>query len=255
MPLVTVITPVYNSAHWLAETLASVRAQTFTDWEHILVDDRSTDDSLSIIHAMSAQDPRVRFLQTDRNSGPSVARNLALEAAAGRYVAFLDADDLWLPDKLKICVDAMVRNEWEFIYHDYRHMSQDGARVGALISGPNELNMRTLHTRRGAGCLSVMLDRERLDWFRFPASERYQHEDFCGWLSLVKRGYFGYRVPFDLGRYRLLETSRSANRLKGAKYSWRIYREVSNLSLPRAAVWWLQYAWNTFWMHRLARPR
>jgi teichuronic acid biosynthesis glycosyltransferase TuaG len=255
MPLVSIITPVYNAAPWLPETLNTVRAQTLTDWEQILVDDGSTDNSVAMIEAAAREDSRFRLLRTPRNGGPSAARNLALEAASGRFVAFLDADDLWLPEKLSRSVEWITGQNYPFIYHDYRHMSQDGSQVGALITAPEVLDMRTLHTRRGhGGCLSMVIDRVQVSGFRFPANYRYLHEDFCGWLSLVKQGHVGHRLPADLGRYRLSTTSRSANRLVGAIHTWKIYREISNLSLLYASMWWTQYAWNSFWLHRYARP-
>jgi glycosyltransferase involved in cell wall biosynthesis len=175
MPLVSIITPVYNAARWLPETLATVRAQTLTDWEHILVDDCSTDGSAAIIEAAEADDARFRLLRAPRNAGPSAARNQALDAARGRFIAFLDADDVWNAEKLARSVDWMTRHGYGFIYHDYRHMSHDGAKVGALITGPEVLDLRTLHTRRGTGgCLSMVIDQEDSGLplsNRFPLSE------------------------------------------------------------------------------------
>ena len=256
MPLVSIITPVYNAARWLPETLASVRAQTLDDWEHILVDDGSKDSSIAIVEDAAAADPRVRLLRTPRNEGPSAARNLALDAARGRFIAFLDADDLWLPEKLARSVEWMTPLGYGFIYHDYRHISQDGARVGALVTGPDELNLRTLHTQRGTGgCLSVVIDTKLIAGFRFPHGCRNLHEDFCAWLSLIQQGHMGHWLAADLGRYRLTAEGRSANRLSGALKVWRIYRNFSKLSVARAAYWWMQYAWNASRLHRFARPR
>jgi glycosyltransferase involved in cell wall biosynthesis len=256
MPLVSIVTPVYNAARWLPETLAAVRAQTHTNWEHIVVDDGSTDGSVDLIEAAIAEDPRLRLLRTSGRQGPSVARNLALDAARGRFVAFLDADDLWLPEKLSRAVEWMTTHGYGFIYHDYRHMSQDGRHQGALITGPETLDLHTLHTRRGTGgCLSVVIDRDRVPAFRFPHHFRYIHEDFCGWLSIIQGGVNGHRLPADLGRYRLSANSRSANKLKGVIHTWRIYREFSRLSWMRAASWWTQYVWNSFWLYEHSRPR
>ncbi len=255
-PLVSIITPVYNAARWLPEMLASVSAQTFKRWEHLLVDDGSTDGSQSLIETASHMDSRIRLLRMERNGGPSTARNLAIAAARGRYIAFLDADDLWLPEKLTRSVEWMSMHGYAFIYHDYRHLSHDGARVGALIKGPEILDLRTLHTRRGTGgCLSVVLDRKLINEFSFPANYRLQHEDFYAWMSLIRYGHLGHRLPADLGRYRLSPKSRSANKLNGAYNTWLIYRDISNLPFLRAAIWWLQYAWNGFWLYRAARPR
>jgi teichuronic acid biosynthesis glycosyltransferase TuaG len=256
MPTVSIITPVYNAARWLAQTLASVHAQTFADWEHILVDDGSTDASVALIQAAAAVDPRIRLLRTPCNGGPSAARNMALDAARGRFVAFLDADDLWLPEKLDRALQWMTQRDYAFIYHDYRHISHDGVRIGKRVNGPDELNLRTLHTRRGVGsCLTVVIDQARIPGFRFPNVSPHHAEDFCLWLDLIRGGHTGHRFPADLGRYRLSPRSRSANKLEGAANAWHIYRQFSGLSLARAAFWWVQYAFNAAWLHLQARPR
>ena len=255
MPQVSVITPVYNAARWLPETLESVRVQTMLSWEHILVDDGSTDESVSIIQHAGTADPRIRLLRTRGKMGPAAARNLALANAQGRYLAFLDADDLWLPEKLVCCLDWMQAHDSSFVFHDYRHMSSDGIRLGAVISGADQLNLRTLHTRRGHGCLCMVFDRKRVEDLCFPIGARAKHEDFLAWLRIIKQGHVGHRVPHDLGRYRVSESSRNANKLHAAYNTWLIYRSASKLPLPRAISWWTQYAWNAFRMYRYARPQ
>ncbi len=255
MAEVAIITPVYNAAQWLPEILDSVRNQTFTDWQHLLVDDGSTDNSVALIEAAAAKDPRIRLLRMPLNGGPSRARNSAIEAATSRFIAFLDADDLWLPQKLARSIAWMKANGYGFIYHDYRCLSSDGAFVGPLIKGPDVLALKSLHTQRGVGCLSVVIDRKLVEGFQFPENCKFLHEDFCAWLSLVKCGQIGHRLAADLGRYRLCPRSRSSNKLKAAMETWRIYRDASKLSRLRAAQWWMEYAWNGFWLHHYARPR
>jgi teichuronic acid biosynthesis glycosyltransferase TuaG len=256
MRQVSIITPVYNAARWLPETLESVRAQTMSDWEHVLVDDGSTDESVSIIKAAAAADSRIRLLHTSCKGGPAVARNLALESARGCYAAFLDADDLWLPEKLECCLEWMRAHGSSFVFHDYRHMSADGTRMGAVVTGPDELNLRTLHTHRGhGGCLSMVFDRERVTDLRFPTGSRAKHEDFLAWLRIIEQGHTGHRVPRDLGRYRVSDSSRNANKLHAAYHTWLIYRHTSKLPLPRAISWWTMYVWNAFRMYRYARPQ
>jgi glycosyltransferase involved in cell wall biosynthesis len=253
---VSIITPVYNAAPWLGEMLASVRAQTLTDWEQILVDDGSSDNSVSIAEAAAQQDARFRLIRTPRNMGPSSARNLAIEAARGRFIAFLDADDLWLPEKLARSVAWITSRGYSFIYHDYRHMSHDGLRVGALIEAPEKLDWQTLHTRRGiGGCVSIVIDRERIPVFSFPPAAPYLAEDFCLWVQIIREGHIGHRLPVDLACYRLSPKSRSANKLLGAINAWHLYREVSLLPIPLAAFWWLQYAWSALTLYYNARPR
>jgi teichuronic acid biosynthesis glycosyltransferase TuaG len=254
-PRVSIITPMFNAARWLPETLASVRAQSLTDWEHLIVDDGSTDGSPAIVEAASRADGRIRLLRAPCHLGPSEARNLAIDSARGRFLAFLDADDLWLPEKLALSVEAMTASGYGFTYHDYRHISPDGLQVGELVRGPDELNLYTLHTRRGTGCLTVVIDREQIPVPRFPDVGKGSNEDFHVWLEIVKEGHIGRRLAYDLGRYRLSSTSRSGNKLASLVGTWRTYRTASGLSLVHALNWWIQYVWNAFWLHRYARPR
>lgn len=256
IPLVSIVTPVYNAARWLPETLASVRAQTLTSWEQILVDDGSTDDSVALIEAAAHQDARFRLLHTPHNGGPSAARNLAIDAARGRFIAFLDADDLWLPEKLARSVEWISSHGFDFIYHDYRHLSPDGSRTGAIIQAPETLDLHTLHTRRGhGGCLSIVIDRQRVPVIRFPRIAPHHAEDFCAWLQLIRGGHTGHRLPADLGRYRLTPKSRSSSKLHCAINAWHLYRKISKLTVLHAAFWWSQYTWNAFWLYHHARPR
>lgn len=255
VPLVSIITPVLNAVEFLPDALRSVRNQTLGAWEHILIDDGSTDGSLDLMEQALGSDSRLRLLRTRVRSGPAKARNLGLDCARGKYVAFLDADDAWLPQKLKHCVGWMSRHNYSFIYHDYRHVSRDGKKVGAVVTGPQRLDLRTLHTRRGVGCLTVVIDREQLPEFRFPTRRDGLNEDFIAWLGLVRQGHVGRRFPEDLGRYRLSEESRNGNRMSSALECWRIYRNDSKLPFGVALRWWTRYAWNAFWMHRRAVPR
>jgi teichuronic acid biosynthesis glycosyltransferase TuaG len=253
--LVSVITPVFNAARFLPETILSVKTQTLTDWEHILADDGSTDESPRIVQQAAANDQRVRPLTSGNRTGPAKTRNRALEAARGRYVAFLDADDLWLPGKLEECLTWMRATNCGFAYHDYRHISADGRKVGGLIKGPDTLNWKTLHTCRGVGCLAVVIDREKVRAFRFPPHYSGPHEDFLCWGQLIRMGHLGRRVPEDLARYRASGVGRNADKVSAAVECWRNYRSESHLPLFRAANWWSQYAWNAYWMHRRGAPR
>lgn len=254
-PLVSVITPVYNSAPWLGETLDSVKKQTIPYWEHILVDDGSTDGSDQIIEKAARLDPRIRFFRILENGGPAKARNRAIDEARGRYLAFLDADDLWLEKKLELCLQFMRKNQYPFVYHAFRYLSSDGHRTGAIVRGPVELNFRTLHVRRGIGdCMSVMIDREFIPDFRFVNHPGKTHEDWQTWLWLVKKGHTGHLLDKDLGRYRKSDGSRNASKLTAARLVWRLYRDYEKLPFPRAANWWAQYAWNSFWLQLRSRP-
>ncbi len=252
---VSIITPVYNAKAWLPALFETTRQQTFRGFEHILADDGSADGSVEEALRLSAGDPRVKVLRMPANGGPAAARNLAIDAAQGRYLSFLDADDLWLPHKLEHQLTWMKQEGHAFTYHDYRHMSHDGRKLGQVVRGPDVLTLKSLHTHRGTGgCLSVMVDRQQLPWFRFPDLQRSLPEDFLAWLDIIQHGHHGHRLPEDLGRYRLTPASRSSNKLASALAVWDLYRRVEKLPLLTATSWWLQYAWNARQMYKRARP-
>lgn len=252
---VSIVTPMFNARAWLPALFETTRGQQFQRFEHLLVDDCSSDGSVEEALRLGAGDERVKVLRMPRNGGPAAARNMAIEAAGGRFLAFLDADDLWLPQKLERQLGWMKQQGHAFTYHDYRHMSHDGKRLGAVVSGPDVLTLKSLHTHRGTGgCLSVMVDTQQLPWFRFPDLQRSLPEDFLAWLAIIQRGHHGHRLPHDLGRYRLTPASRSSNKLAAALAVWHLYRRVERLPISTAVSWWSQYAWNARRLYKRARP-
>ncbi|MDE2400758.1 MAG: glycosyltransferase family 2 protein [Burkholderiales bacterium] len=254
-PEISIITPMYNARPWLAALFETTRHQSFQGFEHVLVDDRSSDGSAEEALRLSSGDARVKVLSMPQNSGPAAARNMAIEAARGRYLAFLDADDQWMPHKLEKQLAWMKHHGHAFTYHDYRHMSHHGDKLGSVVSGPDVLTLKSLHTHRGTGgCLSVMVDRNQLPWFRFPDLQRSLPEDFLAWLAIIQHGHHGHRLPEDLGRYRLTGASRSSNKLASALAVWHLYRHVEKLPASTALSWWLQYAWNARQLYKRARP-
>jgi glycosyltransferase involved in cell wall biosynthesis len=251
---VSIITPTYNASHWLPGLFASVKSQTFQNWEHILCDDGSTDQTVEIIEATAKNDSRIRMLRMPAHTGrPAPVRNAAIQVAQGRYLAFLDADDLWLPQKLAAGIQFMQTNGYAFIYHDFRYMNHAGNKVGNLVHGPEILDKRSIFIHRGTGdCMSVMIDREQIPYFQFE--QKGQHEDLLTWISLVRTGWLGHRLPLDLGRYRLALNSRNSNKLCAALEVWKTYRSVQDISYSKSALYWLLYAWYSFWLHLRSRP-
>jgi hypothetical protein len=149
----------------------------------------------------------------------------------------------------------MQRHGHAFTFHDYRFISEDGGCVGKLVEAPDVLDVRTLHTRRGVGCLAVMIDRAKVPGFRFPEVKRTLPEDHFAWLTILHSGELGHRLPADLARYRVFQASRSGNKLRAANVMWQMFRHVEGLPLLRATYWWTRYAWAAFRLHRYARPR
>jgi teichuronic acid biosynthesis glycosyltransferase TuaG len=255
MPLVSIITPLYKASRWLDELFSTVDSQSLQKWELIMIDDASPFEDYELVKTRVANRANTYLYRLPENAGPGRARNLGLEKARGRFIAFLDADDLWVPEKLQAQTEFMIKNNIGFSFHDYRHMSPDGKLVGARISGPDKLDFRTHHVRRGTGgCLSVMIDTEKVLDFKFPDVARHLPEDYLAWLEILKTGHVGIRLPKDLGRYRVSAQSRSGNKLAQAKSVWRIYRHIERLPFLTSALWWTQYSMNSVLMYRGARP-
>lgn len=249
--------PAYNAAATIAESITSLQAQTFRDWVLFVVDDCSTDSTRQIVSEFATNDLRIQLLEQPQNTGPAAARNRGVHSAKGQYVAFLDSDDLWRPEKLAVQVKAMQSSDVVMSYHDYRQMSEDGRLMGALIKGPDHLDWVILHKRRGVGCLTVMIDRFKVPDFVFPEKHRdVLAEDFLVWASLLKpAGRHAVRVPADLALYRLLNTSRSSNRVRAVKSVWMIYRKFEAIPLFRAAWFFACYAVDAVRLHAVGRPR
>lgn len=232
LPTVSVITPLYNAARYVAECIQSVREQTFSDWEHIIVEDGSQDGSWEAACAAAQGSDRVRLLRQAANSGPAAARNAALAAARGRYFAFLDADDLWLPEKLERQLRFMQAHDLAISYTRYRRVSPDGS-LGPVIRVPLRLTYKEMLIYTGvAGGLTIMLDRTKVGDVRMP---EVKSEDLALWLSILRRGFVARGLSDDLGRYRLHGASVSSNKLKTVASVWNIYRNLEQLSLPRSA--------------------
>jgi glycosyltransferase involved in cell wall biosynthesis len=237
-PAVSVVMPVYNAGGWLAHSIGSVRAQTYPDWELLAVDDGSTDDSLARLRALAAADPRIRPIAMPANGGVAAARNAGIEAARGRWIAFLDSDDAWAPDKLRRQVDDMRARDLSVSYAAYQRVDERGKPL-SRVCPPDMVDHAAMLRSNHIGNLTGMYDR-RLGEARF---RRIGHEDYVFWLDLVRRAGHAARVPGDapLAFYTVRNGSVSANKLRAAGWQWRIYREVEGIGAPRAAWLMLHY--------------
>jgi len=237
---VSVVLPAYNAARTLAGSIASVRAQTWSDWELIVVDDGSRDATAELAQELGRLDRRIRLIR-QRNRGVSAARNAGIDAARGRYLAFLDADDRWLPRKLARQLEFMQSIDSPFSATAYRR--QWGARLGPVFHVPRVITYETSLKSRPFISITVMLDREQVR-VRMPEIGPASRipEDLVAWLAILRTGVVAHGLDEDLARYCVTRGSRSANKLACAYQVWRVYRDFERLDVPSASWYFAHYA-------------
>lgn len=224
--LVSIITPSYNCSRFVAETIESVQAQTYQNWEMIIVDDCSTDNSVEIIKKIIKGDSRIRLIEQKWNGGPAVARNVAIENAGGRYIAFLDSDDLWFPEKLEKQIEFIQEKKADLVYSAYKKMNEDGTDRDS-VNPPSEVDYKDLLKSNHIGCLTALYDTKNIEKCYMPIISKRQ--DHALWLKILKKTEKAYCFNGELAKYRVLNNSVSSNKVVAAKYQWRIYREVEKL--------------------------
>ncbi len=231
-PAVSIITPAYNAAATIRMTIRSVQTQSFEDWEMLIADDGSEDDTAAVVEEVAASDGRVVLIRCPANAGSGAARNAALARAAGRYVAFLDSDDLWLPEKLARQTAFMRDKACALSYTAFRRISTDGARTGRLIPVPERLTYGALLKNTAIATLTAMVDSRQTGPLSMSTARR---DDYILWLSLLRRGFIAHGLQEDLARYRAVAGSRSSRPGRSAASTWRVYREAEGLGLVRAS--------------------
>ncbi len=224
--LVTVVTPVHNAEGFLRDCIASVLSQTYTHWEHILVDDCSTDRSAAIVMEYAARDPRVQLISLKENSGAGIARNTAIEQAQGEYIAFLDSDDLWHPKKLEKQLGFMKKNNCVFSFTAYDKIDERGEKLPKKVHAKASVTYQSALFKNPIGCLTVVYDTNFYGKEYMPSIRKRQ--DYALWLKLLKKAN-AYGIDEVLATYRVRDDSISSNKFGLLKYEWRIYREVEGL--------------------------
>lgn len=247
-PLVSVIMPVRDTAAYLPAAIDSVLSQTMTCWELLVIDDRSIDGSRQIARAYAAADERIVAIDSDRPPGAAHARNAGIVRARGRYIAFLDSDDLWLPGKLASQLAHAEENPAAIHYTDYCKIDA-GDRVDPatftpstrIVRAPRLLTYRHMLRQDYIGFLTCMYDRDIVGTRYLPEIERRQ--DYAMLLEILRDGHLAHGLPEPLAIYRARRSgSLSSNKFVAAGYNWRIYREHERLALPRAAMAFGNYA-------------
>jgi teichuronic acid biosynthesis glycosyltransferase TuaG len=244
---VSIITPAYNAGRYVGDAIESVRRQQYRDWEMLVIDDCSCDDTRELVRSFSRIDERVRLIVQATNGGPARARQAGLDAARGRYIAFLDSDDYWLPRKLERQVSFMQERDAAISFTQFRRVSADGSRIGKLIEVPSQLDYHQLLCNTAMATSTVVIDRLKTGPFCMTTT---YYDDFVLWLEILRRGFVAHGLQEDLMRYRIASGSWSRNKLRSALWVWRTYQKVEKLSVPYSAWCFASYVWNAVSKYR-----
>ena len=238
--LVSIITPCYNAGSVIAETIESVLQQSYQNWEMLICDDCSTDNSVEVIRVSCAKDSRIKLFSTSRNTGtPAEPRNIAIDNAHGFCLAFLDADDIWLPGKLETEIKLMTENGYQMVYSNYEKISWDGKRNGHVIKAPDTATYNDMvKSCVVPACITTMVRRDVVGDIRFKTMPK---EDYAFWLRVFRRGFTAYNTKTLQGLYRQTKNSRSANKFKLISGQWKILRNEENIGFFRAMYYMLVF--------------
>lgn len=223
--VVSIVMPAYNAANTIRSSIESIKAQTVKDWELIVIDDGSKDETAVILAELAAGDERIHFLQNEKNSGASYTRNRAVSLAKGEWIAFLDSDDLWREDKLeKQLVLAEKNPDMVICYTASSFINDDGQPFGYVMQAVEKIDYKTLLRKNLLSCSSVMIRSSVMKEIKMPSDK--MHEDYYVWLTVVRSCGIAYGINEPLLIYRLASNSKSSNRFKSAKMLFNTYRAV-----------------------------
>ena len=234
--LVSIITPSYNTAQFIAETIHCVLAQTYTNWELIIVDDCSKDNTDAVVAEFT--DPRIRYLKNEKNSGAAASRNRALREAKGKWIAFLDSDDLWDATKLEKQIRFMEENDYHFSYTNYREVDDNGVSLGTVWTGPKKISKFLMYTFNYMGCLTVMYDRDYVGMIQI--ADLKKRNDYAMWVKVVQKCP-AYLLNEMLATYRVRGTGSIMDRSKGPlariMFNYYLWKDGENMSLIPVFFW------------------
>lgn len=239
---VSVIMPAYNAEAYIEEAIRSVMAQTYDRWRLLVLDDGSTDGTVERVQQLARQDSRVMLIQNEENCGAARTRNRGMELCHEGYVAFLDSDDVWHPDKLAMQVQKAEHEQAGLVYTAYAIVDADGRPCKKPYTVPERIDLKDLLRENVIGCSTVLLSAEVARKYRFVTD--FYHEDYCLWLDILLDGYTAVGCTEILTDWRLIMNSRSFNKKKAARNRWRIYRHHLHFSVGKSVRYFLSYAWH-----------
>ncbi len=247
--LVSIITATYNSSRFVAETIESILAQTYTHWELLITDDGSTDETLAIVEQYIAKDERIKLFRLEQNSGAGVARNNSIANAKGCFIAFCDSDDCWLPEKLERQLAFMTEKDAALSYTSYYEQDEQG-RCYSKVVCKKEIDYWSIRADDGIGCLTAIYDTRKLGKVMMPAMRKRQ--DWALWIMFIQRCgvAYGLQEP-PLALYRNLSRSLSSNRLSLVKYNVAVYTDILHYSKLKAYLFFAFIFMPTYLLKKL----
>lgn len=228
--LVSIITPAYNCSETIGETIESVLSQTWNNWEMIIVNDCSTDNTADEVNKYAKKDSRIKLINFEKNSGSAIARNTAINSANGKFIALLDSDDLWKPDKLRRQVQFMQENNIAFSFTSYDVFRQSSDRERRVFEAPEKITYKQYLRNSIIGCLTVMIDKEKIPDFHM---EEGYLEDVLTWMYYLKKGIVAYGIDETLASYRVSENSKSGKKVKNAQRFYQCLKKQDDIGLIR----------------------
>ena len=237
--LVSIITPNFNNSNFIGLTIESVLNQTYTNWELIIVDDKSSDDSIEIINNYTQINPKIKLICNNFNLGVAVSRNIALNYATGYYIAFLDSDDLWKPTKLEEQILYMENFKIDFSFTAYEVINDYGTILKSKISVVDKINYKKYLGNTVIGCSTVIINKNTFKDINIPLIKSSQ--DMAYWLKLLKIVNYAYGIDKVLGSYRILSNSNSSNKINATLNVWKVYKNFENLNIFRRTFYFSSY--------------
>lgn len=248
--LISIITPMYNAENYIGQTIESVLHQTYSEWEMFIINDGSKDNCAEIVKKYAEKDNRIKLINQS-NSGASVARNNGITNAQGRYICFLDADDLWEPIFLQEQLSFLKENNAVFVCSAHKRIDKNNQEILKPFTPPKQVNYFDILKTCSISILTVMLDRKEIkDIFFDDTLKNNLREDFVLWLQILKKIPFVYGNPKILASYRISQTSVSYNKKKMAKCQFRIYYNIEKLGIIKSCYYFCCWAINGFLKYR-----
>ncbi|MGX7667837.1 glycosyltransferase family 2 protein [Flavobacterium pedocola] len=246
--LVSIITPTFNSAAYIAATVESVQKQTHPNWELLIVDDGSSDETVAVVNALCQNESRIKFFPLPQNVGPAKARNVGIENATGAYMTFLDADDIWFPDFIENSIRTIKETGVNFVFSSYKRSNENLEFVYSDFIVPEKVTYTDILKTNSISCLTAFVHIRALGKKFMP--EIRKRQDMGLWLQYLKEIPFAYGIKEPKAIYRIRENSLSRNKKNLIKYQWQFYREVEQLNVLQSAYYMLHWMYRGFMKYR-----